>query len=179
LGLAFLFPYVDFSVVLGLGFAGLVYAVYVSPKWLRITTRPGELRGGWLGPKLYYVASVLGVLCLFRRELHVATAAWAIFAVGDALSNFVGRRWGHGRIPYNPRKQASGSLAFWLGGSVAAWVVGLWNLPPTVILAPGTFFLACACASLACAVVESLPLPIDDNLVLPWIGAGVLWLAAV
>jgi dolichol kinase len=77
-------------------------------------------------------------------------AAICVLAFGDSLSTIFGQGGKH-RIPYNPHKTLEGSAAFFLG-----------SLPACLFIGPAAIPLA-----IVCAIVESLPLPLDDNITIP------------
>ncbi len=170
LAIAFLLPYIDSRIVLVLGGLGLVYALYVSPRWIQVTTRPDEASRGFSKAKLYYVLTILFLLLLLRDRIYIAAGVWGIMGVGDALSNLIGRRLAWLCLPYNPQKNIAGILAFWIGGGAAAWVLMWWNLPPGMDYPSLLVAGYCLGVSLLCALAESLPALIDDNLIVTWLG---------
>lgn len=138
--------------------------------------REGEGRFG--GTVVYpFVVAVL-VLVL---PLHLAAAAWVILAVGDAASNVCGRTMGRSKLAWNVRKSWAGTLGFALFATPAAAlalmlvVPGQETAPHAEHLTWGMAFLLAAAAACAAAIVESLPLRIDDNLTVGLSSALVLW----
>ncbi len=115
------------------------------------------------GIKFYPFAVLLAIL-LF--PMPVAAAAWGVLAAGDCFSNVVGRAYGRTKLPWNPGKSIAGSLAFVLTAFPVAWFLAWW----TALGHPGASLEGGAAASLAAAgaitgaLVESLPIRIDDNL---------------
>jgi dolichol kinase len=91
----------------------------------------------------------------------IAATSMAFLVVGDAAAALVGRRFG---TPRRWGKSLEGSAACF----VACMAVGLLFLPDH----PGSV----AAAACAATLVEALPLPLDDNLRVPWVSAGVLQL---
>jgi dolichol kinase len=174
LGLAFLLPYIDYRGILLLALIGFIYALYVSPFLVRVTMRREEARRGFAPPKLYYVLAVLTVLLLYLDRIYLAAGVWAILAVGDALSSLVGRRVRRWRLPYNPHKSWPGVASFWLGAAPAAWLLMIWNLPANADYSFGVLFAYAGLAALYCALIETVPSPIDDNVLIVWIGWIVL-----
>ena len=171
IGFAFLLPYVPYWTIIGLSLLSVVHALYLSPRWIRVTTRKDEASRGFSPGKLYYALSVLALLLLFRDRLYMAAAVWALLAVGDSLSNILGRRLGGPRLPYNPTKSVAGFVSFWVSGALASWALLLWNIPADLNYAPPSLLLFSVIASFLCALGESLPPVIDDNLAIAWIGA--------
>jgi len=94
---------------------------------------------------------------------HFAGAGMLYAGVGDAASALVGRRWGSLRFPWG--KSVQGSAAFFAAAVAAGWI------------APEIAPLPAVVAALAATLLESLPTPIDDNLILPIAGALATWAA--
>jgi dolichol kinase len=94
---------------------------------------------------------------------HVAGVGMLYAGVGDAASALVGRRWGGLRFPWG--KSVQGSAAFFVAAIAAGWV------------APEIAFRPALAAALAATLFESLPTLIDDNLILPVVGALAAWAA--
>jgi uncharacterized protein (TIGR00297 family) len=131
-------------------------------------------RGYPLGILLYPLA-VLGLVLAFHDRLELAAALWAILAFGDGMASFVGQWLGGPRLPWNARKGWAGFLAFVLFGAAGATVLLGWTLrlPPPLW---GSAWIVGLTVPLAvfCALVESLPTTLDDNLTVPLAGAVVL-----
>ncbi len=173
--IAFLLPYVTYRGILVLGGLGLVYSLYVSPRWIQVTTRPEE-RNRISIAKLSYTLASLSVLLCFHNRIYIGAGAFAVLAVGDALSNLVGRKIGGPRFPYNRRKTVAGFVAFSLGGTLAAWIIVLWNTPAEAGYPATRLLLFSGLVAGACALVETLPAAIDDNITIVWVAAVLFWL---
>ena len=171
-GFAFLLPYINLATTLLICALAVVHAVYFSPRWIRITTRDREQRVGVSVGKVLYAVCVLALILVFHDRIYIAAGIWAILAVGDSLSNVVGRRFGKRKLPYNPSKSYIGSLTFWITGTLAAWILIWWNLPQNTEFSPGRILAFSIVAALLCAIVESLPPVIDDNLAIAWVGGA-------
>lgn len=96
-------------------------------------------------------------------EPYIAAASVAVLALGDSFSTLAGRKYGSIKIPYNPEKSIQGTLA----GFAAAF------LGAAVIVSPFYAFLA----ALFGMIGESLPLKIDDNVVIPIFSGAALSVA--
>ncbi|MGQ0613189.1 MAG: hypothetical protein ACT4PV_05570 [Planctomycetaceae bacterium] len=149
----------------GIASCALLYNAFLAPHFGldRAYRRPEE---GHFGGLTTYPLAVL--LLLLLAPLPIAAGAWVVLAVGDPTAAAVGQRLRRPRVPWNARKSLAGTLAATLAGAAAcALVLGhAWTAHPwTMALAAGA----------AGAAVESLPLPIDDNL--PVAGAAALALA--
>ncbi len=173
LAFAFLLPYVDYGLILLLSLFSFFYAAFISPRWIRVTTRGSEREAGYSAGKLYYAFGIMMLLLLFRERLHVAAAVWAVLAVGDSVSNLAGRRWPWVPLPYNREKSLGGSLGFFLAAAVGSWTLLVWNLPQSDGISSLTLAAFCLFGSLVCALAESLPNLVDDNLVIVVVGAGI------
>lgn len=171
IGFAFLLPYISYATALILAGFAVFHALYLSPRIVRVTTRRDEKRLGFSAGKLIYALSVLTLLLIFPDGPHIVAGVWALLAVGDSLSNIVGRRLGTRKLPYNSEKSLAGFLTFWLTGALAAWILIIWNLPSQAGYSPQLLALYSAIAALLTAFSESLPSAVDDNLVISLVGA--------
>ena len=125
---------------------------------------------------------MLGLILFFWHALWMAAALWGVLAFGDGMATVVGQTRGGTRLPWN-REQGLGGLPrlrrlrhAWRAAVLMAWTSRLplelasWHAPRTLGLA--------FCLALVCALVESLPTTLDDNLTVPLAGALVLPLFA-
>jgi dolichol kinase len=113
-------------------------------------------------------------LTVFQRP--VAALALFYVAVGDPAAGIVGTRYGHTRLPWpkglSRTKSLEGTLAFSaaaLGVALVLWAGGVYS-----VLWPAV------AGALAAALVELLPIPIEDNVSVPLASAavmGILWVA--
>jgi len=85
-----------------------------------------------------------------------------------------------GRLPWNPDKTAAGTLAFVVCGGVGGGALALWTRPAVTPMPPLAFALAAplVAATLA-ALVETIPIRLDDNLSVPVTAGAVLWIASL
>ena len=133
-----------------------------------------EARGMSLGIVLY-PAAVLMLILVFWNRLEVAAAIWAILAFGDGMASVVGMSVGGPALPWNPRKSWSGSMAYWLFGTAGAATLLWWTLDKTGQPWNLSFLiLAAAVTALFAALIESLPLGLDDNVRVPLLAGLVL-----
>ncbi len=113
---------------------------------------------------------VSGALCALLFPEPIAAAALAMLMVGDGAAAVVGRRFGRTRYPFSP-KSVEGSAAFFVTAFAAAVPFGL--LPPEGVGLP-----VLALGAAVAALVEALPVPINDNVRVPLVAGAVMMLAA-
>lgn len=107
---------------------------------------------------------VLGIgLSLFFYSPNVATAAICFLAFGDVAATAVGERFGKTKIG---DKSLEGTAAFVIAAMLGGFALSLAGigLPWGVIVL----------GALVAAGVELIPLPVNDNLVIPVVSGGVM-----
>ena len=100
---------------------------------------------------LYFAIGILATLIIFPAPVN--GAAIAIFALGDSTASLFGGVISKKPLPFNKGKTLEGSLAGFFFAFLA-----------------GTFFVSPVLALIGAAVamtVESLPLPVNDNILIP------------
>lgn len=118
--------------------------------------------------------SMLALTLIFRHSLAVVAAAWAMLAVGDSMAGAIGEVRGVSPLPFNPQKTWEGFGAFVIFGWVAAFLLMLWVSAAQPNLKT---FLVCMFGALVGAIVESLPIRLNDNITVPLIGGGFVFCA--
>ena len=121
-----------------------------------------------------YPISVLALIVLYRNHLHIAAAAWAIMALGDGMATVVGKALRGSALPWNRQKTWPGFISFAVAGTVGAYLLTRWIAPE---IPPDKTLTVCAAASLLGAVVESIPIPLDDNLTVPLVVGAFMFCA--
>jgi dolichol kinase/phosphoserine phosphatase len=114
---------------------------------------------GFAAAPLYFAFGIVATLLLFPT--HAGSAAIAMFCFGDAAASIFGGRISNS-LPFNKGKTWEGSLA----GFLFAFLAGLFFVSP---------WLALAGAAIA-MTIEVLPLPINDNVLIPIITGAALTL---
>jgi len=157
--------------------SALLFNLFVLPHLGKGIYRPSDSRFA-AGIILYPLAVLLLLLC-FPKRPDIVAAAWAILAAGDGMATLAGRAMPMRRLPWNPDKSAGGLLAFIVCGGAAAIALAIWTAPAVVPI-PSTLFLVLAplAAAIAAALVETIPVGLDDNLRVPATAAMVLGSAA-
>lgn len=165
---AFLLRYLDRTGAAVCALLALGFNLTLLPRLVPAIFRPGE---GKLSGITIYPFSVL-LLVLFL-PLQIAAAAWAVMAMGDGAATIIGKAVNGPRLPWNREKTLAGSLAFFLAAAAGAFLLYGW-----VSYSFGgrdIIYLALMGAFVG-ALVESLPLTIDDNLSVPLLSGAAMWL---
>lgn len=179
LSFALLLPFLTWLEAAGAALVALFFNLYVLPRMdvdlgKRTAGAEGEsLPPAWTGIVAYPV-SVLALVLLFGRRMEVVGAVWAIMALGDASAGIAGLALRGPTVPWNRRKTCSGFAAFIAAGTVGSFLLARWiapSLPELKIL------LICAATAVVGAVVETLPLGLDDNISVPLICGGFMYCA--
>jgi len=141
--------------------------------------REGERR--WNGTVSYPLAVAIG-FALFPG--WIAAAAWGVMALGDAAASLVGgTRAGALRLPWHGKKSFAGTAAFLVAGAAGALGVLVVVFPGESGYAlehmPDHLFTAIVMGTVAAAAVESIPLPVDDNLPILLAAGGGMALAGM
>jgi dolichol kinase len=113
-------------------------------------------------------AYILGIgLSLYVYSPPVATAAICFLAIGDVAATTIGERYGKTKIG---GKSLEGTIAFVVAALCAGFALSLAVVHPAVwIMVIG---------ALVAASAELLPLPLNDNFVIPLVSGGVMELAS-
>ena len=159
-----------------LAMTALVFNLAVLPRVAAQLYRPDERGRGVRSGIVLYPVSVLLLVLLFPSRPDIAAAAWGILAVGDGMATIVGRRLGWGAVPWNREKSFAGTGALFLFGGMAGAMLAWW-CRPNVAPAPEAWFSIAApfVAAMIAALVETIPVKLDDNVSVPASAAAVLW----
>lgn len=98
----------------------------------------------------WYAIGIL-IIAVLINDVPRISAGILIFGLGDSFSTMIGINYGKNKLPYNNKKSVQGTIAFFVSSCVSYIFIG-----PIAILI----------AALS-AIVESLPVPMDDNLTVP------------
>ena len=175
LGFAFLLPILTWVQAAGCAVLALLFNLFLLPRLaVDLRKRPDQATGAaWIGIVLY-PASVLALILLYRHHLHVAASAWAILALGDGMASVAGESLRGPTLPWNREKRWSGLLTFVVAGAVGAYVLTRWVAPS---LPEQKVFLVSVAGALVGALVESVPVRLDDNVSVPLVTGGFLFCA--
>jgi len=136
-----------------------------------LPTWPPALRGVWTGIVIYPL-SVLALILLYRHDLQIVGATWAIMALGDGTASITGGALRGPALPWNREKTWSGFLGFIVAGTAGAYILTRW-VAPTV--APDIALKICAATALVGAIVESVPVRLDDNATVPLVAGAFMF----
>ena len=176
---ALLLRYLAWWQGVALAAGALLFNLFVLPRFAPVLYRPGD-QARTLHGIIYYPAAVLLLLLAFPRRPDIAAAAWGILAAGDGIATLAGRAIGGPRWPWNRDKTVSGTVAFALFGA-AAGVLLAWWCRPAAMPPPSPTFVVVApiVAAVFAALVETMPVRLDDNLSVAATAGGVMALGSV
>jgi uncharacterized protein (TIGR00297 family) len=189
---AFLLPFLTWIQAVGCAVLALLFNLFLLPRLqVDLSKRPGRagadlLRsagkdtqilsypaGTWTGIVLY-PTSVLLLILIYRHHMHIAAAAWAIMALGDGMASIVGEGLRGPSLPWNAEKRWAGFVGFVVAGTAGAYALTRWvnpSLPTDKVL------VISAVAALVGAVVETVPIRLDDNISVPLVSGAFLFCA--
>mgnify|MGYP001584429767 CR=1 FL=1 len=160
-----------------LAVAALLFNLFVLPRIGGHTLyRPVDHARGYPPGILLYPLAVLLLILVFPARPDIVAATWGILACGDGFATLAGRGIASAPLPWNREKTVAGTIAFASAGGAAAVLLANWTAP-AVALRPDPRFLLWAplAAAVLAALVETIPVRLDDNLSVPAAAATVLW----
>ena len=125
---AFLLPYLTWTQAAGCGLLALLFNVVVLPRLgVDLRKSPAGAPGPdvWTGIVIYPI-SVLALILLYRHDLHIVGATWAIMALGDGMASVAGGALRGPALPWNREKTWSGFLGFIVAGTAGAYLLTRW-----------------------------------------------------
>lgn len=178
---AFLLPYLTWQQAAGCAVLALLFNVIVLPRFgadlRKNSSRSSEFgilnpesppsdywRDGSMTGILIYPLSVMALVLFYRHDLHIAGATWAVMALGDGMAGLVGIALYGPALPWNREKTYAGFLAFVVAATAGAYVLTRWIAPS---IEADVALRICVATALVGAIVESLPIRLDDNATVP------------
>ncbi|MCK9588892.1 MAG: hypothetical protein M0Q93_05940 [Terrimicrobiaceae bacterium] len=161
-GLIIFLKYLDrWQLVLLFLFLLLVTMVFIPKSKIRHHLyRPADQKYS-RGAIAYFVILIILTLAW---PVHIVGAALAALALGDGFATLIGKKFNRPKLPWNKDKSLAGSLAFGIATFLGCLLAITWLGP----LLPNNQVLAMALvAAVGGAIVESLPLKINDNVTVP------------
>jgi uncharacterized protein (TIGR00297 family) len=166
------------AVIAGGAVAFNAYALpHVARGWLY---RELEGRRRFLSGITLYPIAILCLILALPDRFDIVASAWGVLAFGDGMATLVGRHVAGPRIPWNDQKSVAGTAAFILfGGAAGAFLC--WWCSPVIVPPPYRWFSMAApwLAAIAAALVETIPIRLNDNISVPATAAAVLWWASL
>ena len=155
--------------------AAAIAALAAVTNWLVLHRVVGKRvsrheRGYDAGIVLYPLA-VSALILIFNWHISLAAVAWVILAFGDGFATLAGRAMPIAPLPWNRDKSWGGSLTFVIAAGIAAAATAVFFGSPSLTAVAATVVIA--------AIVESLPLGLDDNVTVPAAAAASLAILAV
>jgi len=171
---AFLFPFLNFTQALGCILLALLLTTFILPQLdVDLRTRGGEAsRVDSRSAMLAYPLSMLVTVILYRHNLYIVSAVWAILALGDGMASVAGEALRGPGLPWNRQKTWAGFLGFVFAGMFGAYALTRWVAPELDIQ---DVFVASAAAAVVGAVVESMPIGLDDNISVPLVCGAFIY----
>ena len=192
---AFLLPILTWVQAAGCAVLALLFNLFILPRLeVDLGKRPGvgdqdaapptaseQVTGGataaatgvWTGIVLYPI-SVLLLILLYRHHLHIAAGAWAIMALGDGMASVTGESLRGPALPWNREKTWSGFCGFVVAGSLGAFALTRWVAPA---LPTNKILLVSLAGAIVGALVETVPIKLDDNASVPLVSGAFLFCA--
>jgi uncharacterized protein (TIGR00297 family) len=177
---AFLLPFLTWMQAAGCAVLALLFNVFILPQ-LDVDLRKnpegtGVARteaGVWTGI-IIYPLSVLALILIYRHDIYIAAAVWAVMALGDGVAGVAGAALRGPALRWNKEKTWSGFCGFVLAGSLGAYALTRWAAPE---LDTETVWAASVATAVVGAFVESLPIRLDDNVSVPLVCGPFIYCA--
>ena len=134
----------------------------IFDKYLFSMLRNHEKSGKYTGATWVFISSTLSI-GIFPKDIAIISLSY--MSIGDTAAGLIGRKFGRIKI-YN--KTLEGALA----GFIVCLIVGLMidlNLSKTVV----------AIGALSAAIIEFMPISIDDNLRIPLFSGTVMYVMSI
>ncbi|HET9177857.1 MAG TPA: DUF92 domain-containing protein [Terriglobia bacterium] len=179
LSFALLLPFLTWVEAAGAALVALAFNLFILPR-LELDLGKQSTRGAgearpmqWTGIVAYPV-SVLVLVLLYGRRMEVVGAVWAIMALGDGFASVAGESLRGRAVPWNRGKTWSGFAAFIAIGTLGSFALARWINPSVPEL---NLLIVCAATAAVGAVVETLPIKLDDNISVPLVCGGFMYCA--
>jgi len=152
---------------------GLLFNLFFLPRLIPSIMRgiSGDRRG-----VVFYPIAITVLVLLFPHHPHIIAGAWAILSFGDGMATLVGKLGRPMPLRWNPAKTSQGTIACFIASGLAAMFF-VFFIQPDLMDDWKRWVAAIWVAAALAAWVESLPLPVNDNLTVPFSAAAVLFAA--
>jgi len=173
---ALLFGVLPAWACLALALLALAHNAFLLPRYGRVLWREEDHERGHSPGVVAYSVTLVILSAVYWNRPDAAAAGWGVLAFGDGIASLAGRFLGGPALPWNSKKSWSGFLAFFLSASAASFLLSSFVRSKVAALATSPLeqlVLASILTGVVGAFVESLPLPIDDNLTAPLAASAV------
>jgi uncharacterized protein (TIGR00297 family) len=119
---------------------------------------------------IIYPIAIFALVLLYADNIWIIGGAFAMQAIGDGVATMAGLRFGGPKLPWNRKKSYAGTVSFAIAGWIGTLLIIIWiepDLPSHMLVFP------CLITAVFCAITESLPISVNDNLTVPLL-AGVM-----
>jgi uncharacterized protein (TIGR00297 family) len=167
-----LLRFLDYWALLCVALSGILFNLFFLPRLIPSIMRgvSGDRRG-----VVFYPIAITTLLIAFPNQKEIIAGAWAILSIGDGMATLVGRMGKPFPLRWNAKKTTQGTLACLVFGAAACYLA-IFFVCPELRGDWERWLVGSVLAAVLAAWVESLPLPINDNLTVPATAAAVLWL---
>lgn len=130
------------------------------PLFTRLTKMAimGAEKWGFADAPIFFALGIFLTLILYPKQ--IGYAAITMLTLGDGTAKIIGKKFGTISFPYNKAKKLEGTVA----GIIAATIGSLLFVSPQKALIVATLSM----------IVESIPLPINDNIIIPLVAGTLL-----
>jgi uncharacterized protein (TIGR00297 family) len=172
LALVFLLPVLGWAGTVAGVLLALLFSLFVLPRLVYDSGRSVSLTSNLLERTAAYALSVLLLTLLYRQDLRVVAAVWAMMAAGGGVAAWVDRSVPRLRLPWNGDKSWTALAGFVAAGSLAGWAVTNWAAAPSE--GSSGLFVATTLTALLGAAMESLPIRLHSGYVVALVCGGFM-----
>ncbi len=167
---AFLLRYLSWEGALLCAVAAFLNNILILPRLTAKFYREGQPKDIGI---IFYPISVFFLILFFPDRMYLAAGLWAIMALGDGLATIVGKKYGSAKLPWSRDKSWAGSIAYVIAAALGCSLLIWWTIHPLPEGESALFFFLTLPVLLAVfsALMESLPFGVNDNLLVPMVGA--------
>ena len=114
----------------------------------------------------YFISGILVTVILFDKPIAITALCFLTF--GDVTAAMIGKKIGRHKI--FPPRSVEGSAAFFIIATLVGFILKQYFFPASLTVT------AILVSAFVAAVVETMPITLDDNLTIPIIAGAVLHL---
>jgi uncharacterized protein (TIGR00297 family) len=168
---AFLLRYLSWEAAMLCAVAAFLHNLFILPRLTSKFYREGSPRDIGI---IFYPVSVFFVILFFPNHMYLAAALWAIMSFGDGFATIFGIKYGKKKLPWSKDKSWVGSITYVITASAGASLLIWWTKqgqPENGDSALFLYLILPVILSFISAIFESLPFGVNDNLLVPMVGA--------